>query len=102
VKATDEQLARMGTMASGVRHIYAPRGCPQCLGTGFYGRRAIFELLSVTDEIRELVGQTASAAKIQAAAAKGPFQRLYESGFQLVAQGMVPFDEIDRAVGRDR
>jgi hypothetical protein len=39
---------------------------------------------------------------MQAVVTKGRFQRLHESGYQLVAQGAVPFEEIDRAVGREQ
>jgi general secretion pathway protein E len=102
VKPTQEQLARMGEFGKGLNHLYAPRGCGRCLGTGFFGRRAIFELLSVNDELRELISRNATASEMQAVVTKGRFQRLHESGFQLVAQGHVPFEEIDRAVGRER
>jgi type II secretory ATPase GspE/PulE/Tfp pilus assembly ATPase PilB-like protein len=102
VKPTEEQLARMGPAAQRIDRIFVSRGCPRCLNTGFLGRRAIFELLSVTDEFRELITKTATAAQMQAVIANTKFQRLHESGFQLVAQGLAPFDEIDRAVGRDR
>jgi hypothetical protein len=39
---------------------------------------------------------------MQAVISKTKFDRLQESGFQLVAQGISPFEEIDRAVGRER
>ncbi|HSZ58972.1 MAG TPA: ATPase, T2SS/T4P/T4SS family [Tepidisphaeraceae bacterium] len=102
VKPTDEQLARMGPAAEGIDRIFAPRGCARCLNTGFLGRRAIFELLCVNDEFRDLITKTATAAQMQAVISKTKFDRLQESGFQLVAQGISPFEEIDRAVGRER
>ena len=101
IKPTDEQLLKMGKSAEQVDRIFGPRGCVKCLHTGFAGRRAIFELLTVSEQMRELIAQTATAAQLQAAVASGPFQRLHESGYDLVAQGLVPFEEIDRAVGRD-
>jgi type II secretory ATPase GspE/PulE/Tfp pilus assembly ATPase PilB-like protein len=102
VKPTEEQLARMGPAAHGIDRIFAPRGCARCLNTGYLGRRAIFELLSVTDEFRELITKTATAAQMHAVITKAKFQKLQDSGFELVAQGIAPFDEIDRAVGRER
>ena len=92
----------MGEAGKNLRHLFAPRGCAQCLGTGFFGRRGIFELLTVSDELRDLISRNGTAMELQAALPKQRFQRLHESGFQLVAQGVVPYDEIDRAVGRER
>ncbi|HXE51948.1 MAG TPA: GspE/PulE family protein, partial [Tepidisphaeraceae bacterium] len=102
VKPTEEQLARMGKAGEGVERIFTHRGCARCFHTGFSGRQAIFELLMVTEELRELIAQTATAAQMQAVLAKGPFQRLHDSGYDLVAKGLAPFEEIDRAVGRER
>jgi len=102
VKPTPDQLARIGEAGKGLMHICAPRGCARCLGTGFFGRRAIFELLTVNDELRDMISRGATASEMQKTVTKGRFQRLHESGFQLVAQGLVPFEEIDRAVGRER
>jgi type II secretory ATPase GspE/PulE/Tfp pilus assembly ATPase PilB-like protein len=43
-------------------------GCPQCAGTGFRGRTAILEFLSMSDPIRRLVLKHADAGQIQATA----------------------------------
>ena len=102
VKPTTEQLERLGKFGENTDRIYAPSGCPKCLNTGFAGRRGIFELLSANDELRDAISHGATATQLQAIAGKGKFQRLHESGFELVAQGAVSFDEIDRAVGRER
>jgi len=101
VASTTDQLRKMGDTAAGVSTIYAPQGCARCLNTGFSGRRAVFELLTATDEIRELITRTPTAAQIQAALASTPFQRLQHSGFELVAKGISSFDEVYRVVGAD-
>ena len=101
VRPTPDQLNKMGKAGIGVSRIYQKRACIRCLNTGFSGRRAIFELLSATDELRDLITKTPTAAQIHAALSKTPFQRLQHSGYQLVAQGIVPFEEIERVVGRD-
>src|SRR5689334_20724881 len=49
-----------------------------------------------------LVLRAATLGQIQAALANTSFQSLQHSGYQLVAQGVVPFEEIDRAIGRDQ
>jgi general secretion pathway protein E len=101
VAPTREQLREMGEAAAGVSRIYQPCGCIRCLNTGFSGRRAIFELLMATDELRDLITRTPTASQIHAALASTPFQRLQHSGFQLVAQGLASYDEVNRVVGRD-
>jgi general secretion pathway protein E len=102
VKPTAEQLERMAEAAQGVQTVYAAKGCPRCLHTGTSGRRAIFELLTCNDALRELIGRNPTAAQIQAALAGTPFRRLHQSGYQLVAEGAVAFDEIERVIGRDQ
>ena len=46
-------------------------GCGHCRGTGFRGRKAIAELLFLTDELRELILQRVSVRELRAAAARG-------------------------------
>jgi type II secretory ATPase GspE/PulE/Tfp pilus assembly ATPase PilB-like protein len=87
-------------MGQGVREIFMPKGCPKCLNTGYAGRRAFFEMLKSNEELREVVLQNPSPKQIEAALKNTQFTRLYESGYQLVVQGVTAFDEIERAVGR--
>jgi type II secretory ATPase GspE/PulE/Tfp pilus assembly ATPase PilB-like protein len=101
VVPTPEQLKKMGPIAERVKRIYEPRGCIRCLNTGFSGRRAIFELLTATDELRDLITKTPTAAQIYKALETTPFQRLQTSGFDLVARGIASFGEVERIVGGD-
>ena len=82
-----------------MRHLFAPVGCPKCLGTGFYSRRAFFEFLSTTDRLRELVLKKPAQSEIQAVLGE-EFVRLLEAGYDLVAQGLTSIDEVERAVGK--
>jgi type II secretory ATPase GspE/PulE/Tfp pilus assembly ATPase PilB-like protein len=90
----------MGPTGEGVQRLYVPQGCPRCLGTGYSGRRAFFELLTASDELKELVLTRPSIQEIQKVLATGGFVRLQQGGYQLVAEGVVAFDEIEHAVGR--
>jgi general secretion pathway protein E len=98
--ATPQQIERAGLPPGKLKQVYRPVGCPKCLGTGYFGRRAFFELLSATDEIRDLILRSPSVEEIKQALAKTQFQRLMESGYELVAQGLVEFDEIEKVVGK--
>src|SRR5438105_14911713 len=95
-KPTPEQLARMDKAGEGVQKIYSPRGCPKCVGTGFMGRRGVFELLKVTDAMREIVMRNPSVTEVQKTL-DAKFVKLVESGYQLVAEGVTSIDEIERS-----
>ncbi len=99
VKPTDEQLQRMGDAAKGVTQLFAPAGCPRCLSTGWAGRRVVFELLNVNDRLRDVLLKNPNMADIEQTLKGTRFQRLQTSGYQLVAEGVTGFDEVDRAVG---
>ncbi len=102
VVVTDEQRSAMGPIGDAVAKICAPAGCPRCLGTGYMGRRAFFEMLRNTDELRDVVLRSPTIGEIQKVLSRTQFQSLQQNGFQLVAEGVVAFAEIDRTVGRDR
>ena len=80
--------------------IYAPVGCYRCMNTGYAGRRAVFEMLNTTDELRDAIVRNPSNQEISKALSAVKFQRLQQSAYELVAAGEVAFDEADRAVGR--
>ncbi|MGH7214384.1 MAG: ATPase, T2SS/T4P/T4SS family [Tepidisphaeraceae bacterium] len=98
VAATTEQQKKMTAAGIGtVKQIYTPGGCQRCLGTGFAGRRAIFELLGNNESLRDVILKNPTIGDIQKAA--GPdFVKISTTGYGLVAEGACPFDEIDRAV----
>jgi general secretion pathway protein E len=99
IPVTAEDRARMGTAGATVKQLYAPVGCPNCLGTGFYNRRAFFEFMSTGDNLREAVMKTPTIADIQHTQGTD-FKTLMEQGYQLVADGLTSLDEVERAVGR--
>lgn len=100
VKATAEDLEKMSDAGQGVTQVFVPRGCSRCLGTGFAGRRAFFELLSVTDQLRDVIVTSRTLEDIKKAIAETKFVRLEQSGYHLVAEGLAPMQEIDMAVGK--
>jgi type II secretory ATPase GspE/PulE/Tfp pilus assembly ATPase PilB-like protein len=56
--------------------------------------------LTASDELKELVLTRPSIQEIQKTLAANQFVRLLQGGYQLVAEGVVAFDEIEHAVGR--
>ncbi|HSW43986.1 MAG TPA: type II secretion system ATPase GspE [Phycisphaerae bacterium] len=73
------------------------RGCRECRNIGFKGRLGIFELLMMTDEVRELVVQRSSAWKIQQLAMEQGLRLLREDGWEKVRSGVTTPEEVLRA-----
>lgn len=79
--------------------IFEPNGCEHCLGTGFLGRRAIFELLDVKNQIGDLIYKGPSLADLRRHVAQHNFASLRSNGIQLVAAGVTSFSEVNRVIG---
>jgi type II secretory ATPase GspE/PulE/Tfp pilus assembly ATPase PilB-like protein len=102
--ASEGELAELGQLAEGQgpRLLARGRGCEACDGTGFRGRIGIFEILTVTEEIRGLVSDGRSAAKIQRAAVAAGMQTLRDEGIRLCLEGVTTAGEIQRVLGTER
>jgi general secretion pathway protein E len=92
---------RMGRSVEGVSRIFVPAGCPKCLGTGFQGRRGIYEMLLITDEMRDIILKSPSIQAIREATKLSSFSSLQQSGFKLVQDGVASMDEIERVTGTE-
>jgi type II secretory ATPase GspE/PulE/Tfp pilus assembly ATPase PilB-like protein len=99
MKPTAEQVTKMGSTLDNVTEIYRGNGCARCLNTGFAGRRGVFELLVITEAIRELIMHKPTPGQIYDALAGSSFTKLLQSGHKLVAEGVTTIDEIERVVG---
>jgi general secretion pathway protein E len=74
----------------------AGRGCGQCRGTGFKGRRAIAEILCLNDEIRELIVAREPMRRIRDAAVRHGTRLLRDAAVDLVRSGETTLQEINR------
>lgn len=93
-----EYLKKLG-MAIGdsqVETFYEPKGCSRCNFTGYTGRTGIFEFLSITEEIAELILSHATAAKIKNKAIECGMTTLRQSGWEKVKQGITTPEEVLR------
>ncbi|HEY5993292.1 MAG TPA: GspE/PulE family protein [Gallionellaceae bacterium] len=72
------------------------RGCGQCRGSGFSGRKAIAEILLLNDDLRELITSHAPARKIKEAARANGTKLLRDAALDLVAKGETTLEEINR------
>jgi general secretion pathway protein E len=72
------------------------RGCPGCLGTGYRGRRGLFELLLMDDAVRVLVARGASSTDIRRVALQRGMRSLADEGGRLASAGITTSAEVQR------
>ncbi|MED5506448.1 MAG: ATPase, T2SS/T4P/T4SS family, partial [Planctomycetota bacterium] len=77
-------------------NIRQAHGCPNCSGTGYRGRKAIFELMRMNAEVRELAFERAQISKIREAAIRGGMRSLLEDGKVKILRGDTTPDEVAR------
>jgi type II secretory ATPase GspE/PulE/Tfp pilus assembly ATPase PilB-like protein len=93
------QLADLGAEKWEGR-VYRGKGCEECRGTGFRGRVGIFELLPITNELRDLILQKRSNAELKVAAQKNMIT-MHQDALQKVAAGMTTLEEVLRVSSAD-
>ena len=75
---------------------YEPVGCSRCSGSGYRGRVGIYEVMSITEEIRTMILQHASVDEIAAKAASQGMRRLHDDGMEKVSAGLTSIEEVER------
>jgi general secretion pathway protein E len=83
------------------RTAYRAKGCPVCFQTGYLGRTAIYELLEIDDEMRQLIMKNADAATIKALAVKKGMTTLRQDGADKVLKGITSVDEVVRVTQKE-
>src|SRR5688572_717402 len=72
------------------------RGCPTCNDTGYKGRIGLYEVMEITDEIRELILIGASALELRKKSIEDGMITLRESGLQKIKSGVTTVEEVVR------
>ena len=84
-----------------VRLIHADcrgEGCEACFGTGYQGRMGLFELLSIDEQLRELISHSAAGSEIRREAMAGGMRTLAQHGEELIRQRRTSELEVQRVV----
>lgn len=76
--------------------VWEPAGCEVCTNTGYKGRRGLFELLVVTEEVESQIVARKSATEIREVALRQGMKRLREDGWAKVFQGVTSIEEVMR------
>ena len=77
-------------------HSFRGVGCPACSGSGYRGRLALYEVMPISDELRELILNGASAAELKRAAIESGMITLRQSGIQKLREGVTTIEEVVR------
>jgi general secretion pathway protein E len=78
--------------------LFHPKGCPECRGTGFRGRRAIAELLVPNRTIDRLIFEGAEEAAIERAAIEQGMRTIFDSGLIAALEGDTTIEEVVRCI----
>ncbi len=76
--------------------IFQPVGCGECRNTGFHGRHAVFEMMSLNQKVRQHILQNCSSGELKELAIKDGMTTLSEDGWRLVREGITTPDEVLR------
>ncbi len=76
--------------------LYKAKGCSECGGLGYKGRRGIYEVLEVTESVEKLIVQKATTDDIEREARRCGMVTMVEDGFYKVLGGITTIDEVLR------
>ncbi len=79
-------------------NLYRAVGCPSCAHTGYRGRTAVHEVMTVTEEIQRLIAERATAEDIEKFARAQQMESLREDGLVKALQGTTTLEEVARVV----
>jgi len=91
-------MEREGTSREGQGEgtIYRAKGCPACSGTGYRGRTGIYEILIVSETIRQLIMKKADSATLARKAIEEGMKTLRQDGARKVMEGITSLEELVR------
>ena len=78
------------------KFTYDIKGCKHCNYTGFLGRIACFEILELTENIKEIISESGSSMKIREQALKEGYRPLHIDALQKVVDGFVTLEEVNK------
>jgi type II secretory ATPase GspE/PulE/Tfp pilus assembly ATPase PilB-like protein len=81
--------------------LYRGKGCKDCRHTGYRGRIGVYELLALTEPVRNAIQERKNAAEIRRAAIGGGMVALRDDALRKVLSGVTTLEEVLRAVYLD-
>jgi general secretion pathway protein E len=96
-----EQMSLRRYVPEGDVTLYRPVGCPECAGTGYWGRICILEMLIMTDNLRSLIMRHATAGDLRSAAIMEGMETMFENGLRKSLAGVTTIEEVLRVTRED-
>jgi len=90
---TDDEIKQT---KGAVHNFYRGRGCENCLQTGYSGRTGIYELITVDEDMRRMIGDRLSESEMYTKLAEKNFKTMWDDGLIKVDQGITTMAEIVR------
>ena len=81
--------------------VYKPAGCNTCHNTGYKGRTGLFEVMEVTDDIRDLILSRAQSKEIKRKSRENGMTTLRRSGLKKIMEGTTSVEEVLRETVKD-
>ena len=95
-----EELQMVGApMESSDLKLFRGRGCPNCMGTGYKGRVAISEIVTISPTLRDMIFQKESILTMRKEAANFGFQAIRQDAVRKALTGITTLQEITRVLG---
>ena len=93
---TEMVLAQLGLSPNeiGDKAFYYGKGCDACNQTGYKGRKGIYELLNITDPLRELINQRAPSVVLKQKAIELGMTTLRQDGLRCIYDGETTIEEV--------
>jgi general secretion pathway protein E/type IV pilus assembly protein PilB len=92
--AAELRVLGLDTAAAAGADFRRGRGCAACRGTGYRGRMGIFEIMEVSDPLREMIHAGAGGAALRAQARADGMRTLREDGLRKISAGLTTIEEV--------
>jgi type IV pilus assembly protein PilB len=94
-----QEIENLGlTAEEGSLQFYKAVGCPSCRNTGYKGRLAVYEILTITPEVRRLINKDSSEDDIKQLAMNQGMKTLRQQGIRYVMEGLTSTEELYRII----
>lgn len=98
-KPSEKELESIGILSD--RHtLYHGKGCKECFGSGYKGRRGIYELMPISPSIQTQIVKSPDSVSLGKLAREQGMKTLREHGAQLVQEGLTTISEVLRVTRR--
>ncbi len=93
---TEDMLMELGLTPDDVggKKFFYGKGCEHCNSTGYRGRLGIYEIMTLNDELRDLIMNRASTGVLRAAARENGMTLLRENGLEAIYKGITTIEEV--------